>query len=139
MMRKSARFCAVLLALSLVLLAAALLLRGRLPGSWSGVLIGLGAGIFGASLSGLLMRRWESRNPEFAKQNEIDSRDERTTAIRSLAKARAGDVVQWCVMGIAWLSILAGAPPWLTLAAVGVFLLYSVLSLVFMIRLEKEM
>lgn len=57
MMRKSARFCAVLLALSLVLLAAALLLRGRLPGSWSGVLIGLGAGIFGASLSGLLMRR----------------------------------------------------------------------------------
>ena len=139
MMRKSARFCAVLLALSLVLLAAALLLRGRLPGSWSGVLIGLGAGIFGASLSGLLMRRWESRNPEFAKQNEIDSRDERTTAIRSLAKARAGDVVQWCVMGIAWLSILAEAPLWLTLAAVGVFLLYSVLSLVFMIRLEKEM
>ena len=138
-MRKSARFCAVLLALSLVLLAAALLLRGRLPGSWSGVLIGLGAGIFGASLSGLLMRRWESRNPEFAKQNEIDSRDERTTAIRSLAKARAGDVVQWCVMGIAWLSILAGAPLWLTLAAVGVFLLYSVLSLAFMIRLEKEM
>ena len=139
MMRKSARFCAVLLALSLVLLAAALLLRGRLPGSWSGVLIGLGAGIFGASLSGLLMCRWESRNPEFAKQNEIDSRDERTTAIRSLAKARAGDVVQWCVMGIAWLSILAGAPLWLTLAAVGVFLLYSVLSLAFMIRLEKEM
>ena len=139
MMRKSARFCAVLLALSLVLLAAALLLRGRLPSSWSGVLIGLGAGILGASLSGLLMRRWESRNPEFAKQNEIDSRDERTTAIRSLAKARAGDVVQWCVMGIAWLSIPAGAPLWLTLAAVGVFLLYSVLSLVFMIRLEKEM
>ena len=139
MMRKSARFCAVLLALSLVLLAAALLLRGRLPGSWSGVLIGLGAGIFGASLSGLLMRRWESRNPEFAKQNEIDSRDERTTATRSLAKARAGDVVQWCVMGIAWLSILAEAPLWLTLAAVGVFLLYSVLSLAFMIRLEKEM
>ena len=139
MMRKSARFCAVLLALSLVLLAAALLLRGRLPGSWSGVLIGLGAGIFGASLSGLLMRRWESRNPEFAKQNEIAARDERTTTIRSLAKARAGDVVQWCVMGIAWLSILAEAPLWLTLAAVGVFLLYSVLSLVFMIRLEKEM
>lgn len=139
MMKKSARFCAVLLALSLVLLAAALLLRGRLPGSWSGVLIGLGAGIFGASLSGLMMRRWESQNPEFAKQNEIDSRDERTTAIRSLAKARAGDVVQWCVMGIAWLSIPAGAPLWLTLAAVGVFLLYSVLSLVFMIRLEKEM
>ena len=139
MMRKSARFCAVLLALSLVLLAAALLLRGRLPGSWSGVLIGLGAGIFGASLSGLLMRRWESRNPEFAKQNEIASRDERTTAIRSLAKARAGDVVQWCVMGIAWLSIPAGAPLWFTLAAVGVFLLYSVLSLVFMIRLEMEM
>lgn len=48
-------------------------------------------------------------------------------------------MVQWCVMGIAWLSILAEAPLWLTLAAVGVFLLYSVLSLAFMIRLEKEM
>ena len=57
MMRKSARFCAVLLALSLVLLAAALLLRGRLPGRWSPALTGPGAGIFGASLSGLLMRR----------------------------------------------------------------------------------
>ena len=74
----------------------------------------------------VLPRRWE--------QEELER------FLRAvMAKARAGDVVQWCVMGIAWLSIPAGAPLWLTLAAVGVFLLYSVLSLAFMIRLEKEM
>ena len=139
MRKRSARFYWAAMALSLVLPAAALLLRDRLPGSWSGVLIGVGAGIIGAALSGLLTLRWERRDPALARQNEIAARDERTAAIRSRSKARAGDILQWCVMGLAWLSILADAPLWLTLAAVGVFLLYSILSLAFMIRLEREM
>ena len=139
MRKRSARFYWAAMALGLVLPAAALLLRDRFPGSWSGVLIGVGAGIFGAALSGLLMLRWERRDPALARQNEIAARDERTAAIRSRSKARAGDILQWCVMGLAWLSILADAPLWLTLAAVGLFLLYSILSLAFMIRLEREM
>ena len=139
MRKRSARFYWAAMALGLVLPAAALLLRDRLPGSWSGVLIGVGAGIIGAALSGLLTLRWERRDPALARQNEIAARDERTAAIRSRAKARAGDILQWCVMGLAWLSILADAPLWLTLAAVGAFLLYSILSLAFMIRLEREM
>ena len=139
MRKRSARFYWAAMALGLVLPAAALLLRDRLPGSWSGVFIGVGAGIFGAALSGLLTLRWERRDPALARQNEIAARDERTAAIRSRAKARAGDILQWCVMGLAWLSILADAPLWLTLAAVGAFLLYSILSLAFMIRLEREM
>lgn len=42
-------------------------------------------------------------------------------------------------MAAAWLSIGFGAPLWITLAAVGVFLGKSVLELCLMVRYQREM
>lgn len=66
------------------------------------------------------------------RQAEIEAKDERNVAIRRRAQAVSGEVLQWAVMAAAWLAIGLGAPLWVTLAAVGVFLAKSVLELCLM-------
>ena len=73
------------------------------------------------------------------RRDEIEANDERTVAIRRRAQAVSGEVLQWGIMAAAWLSIGLGAPLWITLAAVGVFLAKSVLELCLMVRYQREM
>lgn len=107
--------------------------------SLAGVCLGTGAGLFGMSISNILMRRYELRNPDIAKQNAISLKDERNIIIRNRAKAKAGDITQWLIMGIAYITILIDAPLWVTLAVVSVFVVYNVLGLFYMSQFEKEM
>ena len=60
-------------------------------------------------------------------------------AIRRRAKAVSGEVLQWTVLGAAWLSIALGAPLWVTLTAVGVFAGKSVLEWCLMVRYQGQM
>ena len=109
------------------------------PKSVGGVCIGIGAGLFGMSVSNLFMKHLEKTDPEIAKQNEIEYADERNTMIRNMAKAKAGDMIQWFIMGIAYITILTGTPLWVTLAVVGVFLLRYILELYFTGMYQKKM
>ena len=105
----------------------------------SGVLIGIGAGLFGMSLSHLIMIRIERKNPQIARQNEIALHDERNTMIRNRAKAKSADVTQWFILGLAFIMILIDAPLWSTVSAIGVFVLYHILLLYFGSRYQKEL
>ena len=127
------------LALGLGCVAVSLLFRAQEWKVLSGSLIGIGAGLVGMSVSKLVMGRMEHKHPELAKQNEIELQDERNTMIRNRAKARAGDITQWLIMGIAWLTIVISAPLWVTLVVVGVFLVYNVIGLYLMNKYQKEM
>ena len=60
-------------------------------------------------------------------------------AIRRRAQAVSGEVLQWGVLAAAWLSIGFGAPLWVTLAAVGVFVAKTVLELWLMARYQHQM
>ena len=60
-------------------------------------------------------------------------------AIRRRAQAAADEALQWAVMAAAWISVGLGAPLWVTLAAVGVFVAKSVLELALMVRYQREM
>jgi len=40
-----------------------------------------------------------------------------------------GDIIQWFIMGIAYLTILIDAPLWVTLVVVGVFVLKNLLEI----------
>ena len=125
-----------LLALSLALM---LLLGDRLPDAAGGAMIGVSSGLAAMGLSHLLMLRQTEKDPHLARQAEIEAKDERNTAIRRRAQAVSGEVLQWAVMAAAWLAIGLGAPLWVTLAAVGVFLAKSVLELCLMARYQREM
>lgn len=126
--------------LGLVLAAVAKFLPAQV---WNktqiGAVIGVGAGLFSFGLVKWWVERWNEKNPEIVKQNEIERKDERNQLIRSKAQALSGEVLHWLLMGGAWAAILLDAPLWVTLAFVGVFLLKTVLDLAFIAYYQRRM
>ena len=128
-----------LLACGVALMVLSLVLEGHVSDSIGGMFMGAGYGLMGFGGSQVLMRHREKRDPAVMRQAEIEAKDERNVAIRRRAQAVSGEVLQWAVMAAAWLAIGLGAPLWVTLAAVGVFLAKSVLELCLMARYQREM
>lgn len=126
--------------LGLVLAAVAKFLPAQV---WNktqiGAVTGVGAGLFGFGLVKWWVERWNEKNPEIVKQNEIERKDERNQLIRSKAQALSGEILHWLLMGGAWAAILLDAPLWVTLAFVGVFLLKTVLDLAFIAYYQRRM
>lgn len=138
MKRNTPVYIAALIA-GICCIAASFFFKSEEVKTVSGVLLGVGAGLFGMGVAQLYMKRFEFKHPEHAKQTEIELKDERNTMIRHRAKAKAGDITQWLIMGIAYLSIIISAPLWVTLAIVAVFLAHTVLGLYYMNKYQKEM
>lgn len=138
-MRRRTKFYLALGILGVVLVAVGMPLEGRIPDSLGSMLMGIGMGLFAFGFSSWRMRRWEEKEPARMKQAEIEANDERNVAIRRRAQAVSGEVLQWGVMAAAWLSIGFGAPLWVTLAAVGVFVAKTVLELWLMARYQHQM
>ena len=133
------RLGVILLAAGAALLILGLLLGDRVSDAMGGMLFGAGSGLMAMGLSRLLTARYGARPPKQARRSEIEQRDERNVAIRRRAQAVAGEALQWAVIAAAWISVGLGAPLWVTLAAVGVFVAKSVLELVLMARYQREM
>ena len=138
-MKKKKTLYVGFIVVGLCLAAASLLLRGTLPDSAGGTLMGSGSGLAAMGLAQLLTLRAEQKDPVQARKKEIEVKDERNVAIRRRAKALSGDVLQWAVLAAAWVSIGFGAPLWVTLAAVVVFVLKSVLEVCLIVRYQREM
>ena len=128
-----------LLACGVALMVLSLVLEGHVSDSVGGMFMGAGCGLMGFGGSQVLMRHREKRDPAVMRQAEIEAKDERNVAIRRRAQAVSGEVLQWAVMGAAFVSIGLDAPLWVTLAAVGVFLAKCVLELWLMVRYQREM
>lgn len=114
-------------------------LKGEAVKSFGGVCIGVGAGMFGMSISNLWMLNFNKKHPDELKQSEIEFADERNSMIRNKAKAKTADIIQWFIMGIAYMSIMINAPLWVTLIIVGIFLLKNILELYLMSKYQKEL
>ena len=129
----------VLLVVGVLGAAAGFILDTAVAKQVSGLLIGVGAGLVGMSLSNLLMLRMEHKNPALTKQAEIERRDERNRMLRGRAKAAAGEVLRWTVICTAYIAILLDAPLWVTLAIVGLFLLHSIVYICMLSKYQKEL
>lgn len=114
-------------------------LKDLLPERAVGILCGVGIGLFALGMSQFLALHKLRKNPALEKQEQIERGDERNMAIRRRAKALSGDIIQWLIMAAAWVSIILDAPLWVTLTAVGVFLLKTLLEIFLMIQYDKEM
>ncbi len=138
-MLKKKSFYIVTFILGICLIGISFLFNTENVKAISGILIGIGAGLTGMSIANWIMKRMEENKPGISKLNEIEFKDERNTLIRNKAKAKAGDMTQWLIMGIALITILIRSSIWLTLAVVAVYLAYNVLGLFFMNRYQNEM
>ncbi|UNK18334.1 hypothetical protein MNQ98_28690 [Paenibacillus sp. N3/727] len=105
----------------------------------SDILIGAGASLFVISTVNLFTKYFEQRNPAVTKQSRTEYKDKRSSSMRYKAKAKAGDMIRWLVLGIACLLIVIDASLWVIMVTLGVFLLYNVLTEYFTNRYQKEM
>ena len=139
MKRTTLAYCLVMV-LGVALVAVGLLdIRAQfLPTAVSEILAPLAGGAIGLGIAGLIGQSMIQSDPVL-QQREKARNDERNTAIRRRAKAVSGEVLQWTVLGAAWLSIALGAPLWVTLTAVGVFAGKSVLEWCLMVRYQGQM
>ena len=107
--------------------------------SHSGILLGTGAGVIGASIAKLYSINLEKKNPDIKKENEIELQDERNTLIRQKAKAKSADIIQWLIMLIAYLEIFVNAPLWIILVTIGMFVLYNIIQIYYINKFNNEM
>ena len=119
--------------------AFGIILYNKIPDNVDGVLTGLGVGLASAGISMWRFFRMEKKDPEKWKQHEIESQDERNVIIRLKAQAKAGEILQWAVLAVAWVAIFLDAPLWVILTAIGIFFFKTVLELILMSRYQKEM
>nr|WP_326153324.1 hypothetical protein [uncultured Oscillibacter sp.] len=139
-MRQKKTLYMVLMAVGAILLLGAFAAwKLSAPDKFGGMLTGVGSGLLALGFSNWKILRWTEKDPVRMRRDEIEANDERTVAIRRRAQAVSGEVLQWCIMAAAWLSIGLGAPLWITLVAVGVFLAKSVLELCLIVRYQREM
>ena len=135
--KKAVYFITILTGAALI--ALSFLFRAEDVKTLSGVLIGIGSALLGSGIAKLWMTNFEEKNPDIVKENDIEFKDERNILIRCRAKAHAGDIIQWFIMGIAYLLIIIDAPLWVILVTVGIFLLYNILGIYYMSKYQKEM
>jgi len=88
---KKTSFHFFILVLGVGLVALAFTLNGQEVKAVSGVMLGIGAGLFGMSISNLFTQLYEEKHPYVKKQKEIEFNDERNEMIRNKAKAKSGD------------------------------------------------
>ena len=105
----------------------------------SGVMLGVGTACGIVGVVKIVEEYYETKYPQLARQKAIELKDERNEAIRNHAKAVAGDILQWCVMGLAFLLILVDVPLWLILIVVAIYLAYSVLTVICIYKFQREM
>lgn len=105
----------------------------------SAVLIGIGLSLIGSSLFYLYIKYFQQKHPQIKKQLEIDWNDERNKMIQNRAKAKSADIVQWLIIGLAYIMLLFNYPLWLFGITIGIFVLYYLISVYFAVKYQKEM
>ncbi len=138
-MKKKINFRILQLLTGICLLIISILIKAENTMPISAVFLGVGGGMFVLGIMGLVTNHIERSNPVMKKKKEIEDKDERNTMIRHCAKARAGDITQWLIMAIAYVTILISAPMWVTLFVVCVFVFYNVAGILLINKYQNEM
>lgn len=99
------------------------------------VCIGVGSGIFGGNI-GVVVKY---KNPQDAKQIEIEANDERNRAISNKAKARAYDLMIYVYAGILLAFTLMGVEKYILLTLAAVYLFFVFTQVYYLSKYHKEM
>lgn len=102
------------------------------------LLIGIISGGVGLLLSSLVLKRYSKVYKKSWANQEIEYKDERNAYIREKAKAKTADIMQWSIMGVAFLTILLDMNFLITLILVGIFIMVNIIELVYMTKYNKE-
>lgn len=105
----------------------------------SGILIGVGCGIFGAGTGEVIKLKLIDKDPEYKRKVYINENDERNIHINSMAKAKAFDSMG-VIYGIAmFVCILLNAEMPVILTLVAAYLLVYGIQIYYLSKYSKEM
>ena len=103
------------------------------------ICLGIGAGLCSGGLGGAISFRKIQKNPNLAKQKEIDAKDERNIAITNKAKAMAYNFTLLIFSAIVVFLALVQVEIYITLVLTGAYLLVIFLYIYFFNKFSKEM
>jgi len=138
-LKKKALFGILQLVTGIFLILLSFLLKADVPKPICGVFLGVGGCLSGMGIIRLITNHIESINPALKRAKEIEDNDERNIVIRNRAKAKAGDITQWLIIAIAYITILISAPIWVTLFVVCVYIFYNVAGILLINKYQNEM
>lgn len=104
----------------------------------SGYIMGLGAGLTGASVAQLIKYHKLFNTEEKRESYQIEVEDPRNTEIRTTARARAGFYLDCALVGLVLILPFTNAPFWVTVVLIVLFLGYEVLTYSFIKRLNNK-
>lgn len=127
--------------IALAILAFCLLISGFFVEikKLSGLMIGIGAGVFSCNISLLVNKLYLQKHPEYQKQSAIELKDERNIMIRNQAKAKAADIMQWVIVALTYVAILLSLPLWFNLLVVMLVPAYYLIVMVFTNKYQREL
>ena len=99
----------------------------------------VGAGIFGGNLGTAIRNKTALKNPQAAKQIEIEQKDERNQAINNKAKARAYDLMIYVYAAILLAFTLMQVDIYVILTLVAVYLFFVFTNIYYITKYHKEM
>ena len=136
---------AILTVIGVALLAAGFILLKIFPIPWGllrilpYVCIGFGCGIFGHGMGSLAAQRARRKNPDLARQMDIDAADERNVMLSNIAKSKAFDLMSY-VFGALMVSFaLMEVDLAALLLLVAAYLFVEGYGIYIRLKLEKEM
>lgn len=103
------------------------------------VCVGVGAGIFGGNFSSAMRNRAINKNPQLAKQAEIEAKDERNYMIRNKAKASAYNLMIFVYAAILLAFTLMQVEAYIILTLVGAYLFFIFSYVYYLSKYYKEM
>ncbi|AIQ28982.1 MULTISPECIES: hypothetical protein [Paenibacillus] len=128
-----------LLLLGGILAAAGLLTMNESTERLAGLGLGIGSGLFSMSAAQLIIQCYYAKHPKLRKQAVIELRDERHTAIRMKAKAKAFDVMIVVMIALPFLFIFGGTALWVVLSTIGLYVFGCFLQLFYIRKYSKQM
>lgn len=101
--------------------------------------VGVGTGIFGGNLGTAIKNKAALKNPQVAKQIEVEQKDERNQAISNKAKARAYDFMIYVYAAILLAFSLMQVDMYVILTLVAVYLSFIFSNVYYLFKYHKEM
>ncbi|MDX9803176.1 MAG: DUF6442 family protein [Dehalococcoidales bacterium] len=103
------------------------------------ICIGLGSGIFGGNIGTAINNKAMLKNPQLAKQKEIEQKDERNQAISNKSKARVYDLMIFVFAAIIVAFALMQADIFVILALVAIYLFFIFSNVYYFYKYNQEM
>ena len=103
------------------------------------ICLGVGAGACGGGIGGTISYRKMKKNPNLAKQKEIDTKDERNIAVSNRAKAMAYNLTLIIFAALIMFLAVVQVETYITLIFTGAYLFVIFLHIYFFNKYYKEM